>query len=442
MDIALSAKLEINRLGKVEHASIEMAPLLILVGKNNTGKSYVATLIWALSNLGSLLSTEKAVETRPQWFNDFAKKAISDKHEVSIEVSPLMAQEAIAHLNQMIKSDGQDFLSKTFSFSSFEESTIRLLPNDEREPISVTSGPDESQPGRYVRYLIKQGSDTFTRRYLSLARFNREGRINRLYGDLLGAALFGGDWNKFRLPIYIPAARTGLMLAYRALVSQSLDPENDQAAPLLPRPLTSFLQELTAPKRRSSANQDILRWIYDEVIDGSIEATDESEVPEFVYKPAGSSLVLPLHAASSMITELAPFVLALQNSGTRHLIFEEPEAHLHLSAQRAMARVIARLLTKGVAITLTTHSDTFIQQINNLMLLHSSPKQQQLMAEFGYEAEELVDPLNVRAYEFCEAHGRTVVKELPNGLNGFVVESLNETLASLADQTLELNEDI
>lgn len=436
----MSARLEIENLGKVRRASIEMAPLLILVGKNNTGKSYVATLIWALSNLGTLLSTEDAIATRPTWFNDFAKKASNGKQEETIHVSPSMAQEALDHLNQLIANHGREFLSEVFAFDAFEGSNVKLTSGERFHPIVITSGADESQPTRYLRYSLSQGGETFTRRYLNLARFNRDNRINRLYGDLLGAALFGREWSKFRLPIYIPAARTGLMLAFRALVSQSLDPENEQVAQVLPRPLAFFIQELTATRRRPSAHQDIINWIYEEVTDGAIEAVDESEVPEFVYKPSGSTLALPLHAASSMITELAPFVIALQSSGTRHLIFEEPEAHLHLSAQRAMARIIARLLSKGVAVTLTTHSDTFIQQVNNLIQLHTHPAKSELMREFGYQDADLIDPKNVRAYEFQQAEGGTHVRELVLGHDGFVVESLNETLAELAEQTVEIYE--
>ncbi len=41
-----------------------------------------------------------------------------------------------------------------------------------------------------------------------------------------------------------------------------------------------------------------------------------------------------------MITELAPYLIELKaNVVGKHFILEEPEAHLHLEAQREMARV-------------------------------------------------------------------------------------------------------
>ncbi len=36
---------EVEDFGPIQEASITMAPLVILVGKNNTGKSYMATLL-------------------------------------------------------------------------------------------------------------------------------------------------------------------------------------------------------------------------------------------------------------------------------------------------------------------------------------------------------------------------------------------------------------
>jgi hypothetical protein len=172
---------------------------------------------------------------------------------------------------------------------------------------------------------------------------------------------------------------------------------------------------------------------------GKIEAS-EDEVPSFAYVPENTNMSVPLHAASSMITELAPFLILLKQGSSRQIIFEEPEAHLHLSAQRSMARALARLVNSGVNVLVTSHSDTFVQQINNLMHLYSHPQRSELMKALGYEDDDLINPQDAKAYEFSESGDKTHVAEVKREVEGFVVPTLNDTLAKLANETIALQE--
>lgn len=45
-------KLCIEDYGKIKSAEIEMAPLTLFVGDNNSGKSYLMSLLWGIENLG------------------------------------------------------------------------------------------------------------------------------------------------------------------------------------------------------------------------------------------------------------------------------------------------------------------------------------------------------------------------------------------------------
>jgi hypothetical protein len=174
---------------------------------------------------------------------------------------------------------------------------------------------------------------------------------------------------------------------------------------------------------------------------GTIEMRQD-EVASFTYTPDNSGTPLPLHAASSMITELAPFVILIKNNrGVGQIIFEEPEAHLHLSAQRSMARALARLVNSGTHVLVTSHSDTFVQQINNLIILYNHRNKDRLMTDLGYEKEDLINPQSARAYEFVEQGTITTVCDLPITPDGFIVPSLNETLLHLARETIKLQED-
>ena len=41
-------KLIVEKFGKIERAEIELAPMTLLVGDNNSGKSYLLSLLWAI----------------------------------------------------------------------------------------------------------------------------------------------------------------------------------------------------------------------------------------------------------------------------------------------------------------------------------------------------------------------------------------------------------
>ena len=107
-----------------------------------------------------------------------------------------------------------------------------------------------------------------------------------------------------------------------------------------------------------------------------------------------------------------------------------------------MARALARLVNSGVNVLVTTHSDTFVQQINNLMHLYSHPRKSELMQELGYEEADLINPEHAKAYEFSDDGEKTKVSEVKKEPGGFMVPSLNDTLVKLARETIALHEDV
>jgi predicted ATPase len=186
---------------------------------------------------------------------------------------------------------------------------------------------------------------------------------------------------------------------------------------------------------------EIAKEIEQKIMGGQISA-EAAPNQRFMYSNKMCGFTLPLHLSSSMITELAPFILLLKaGKGKGGIVFEEPEAHLHLSAQRILARGIVRLVNVGVPVVITTHSDTFLQQINNMIHLHSHSNREQEMKRLGYNENEILDPDSVRGYEFIDDGGGTIVTELEKRREGLVVQSLNDPLFSLAQETLELQKD-
>jgi len=444
------ARIEFRNLGRIKSGSIEPAALTLFVGKNNTGKSYAATLLWTLTQLSPRWMSDHAEAYRPDWWNDFVKLA-EQKQAADIEVTHDMRQQLVAAVNLMLRERIGAQLKRAFAFDGFPKTEVTIVPSDDFVPFIVLmnstevseGGQDKSSSSITTTGAIfdneKNGILSVRLRTVSRAQDGIRRLGDRLFAQVAFRAAFGPAWDELRRSMYIPAARTGLILAFRSLLAQSLDDENATPVPL-PEPIRDFLRRLTfvgyVPPRSKMKN--LASWIGANLIDGDVIASDD-EVPQFSFRSKRMDAPLPLHATSSMITEVAPFLLAVkQGLANGLLIFEEPEAHLHLSAQREMARAIARLLNTGSRIVVTTHSDTFFQQLNNLMIAHAMPVRSTLVKSLGYSKGDLIDPKMVAVYEFIDHEDETTIRKLDIRDGAFAVSSLNETLVDLAKETIAL----
>ena len=176
-----------------------------------------------------------------------------------------------------------------------------------------------------------------------------------------------------------------------------------------------------------------ISFIENQVLQGRIDL-DEAEglpYPEIVYEQTSiepSLGTFTLDHTSSMVSELAPLILFLKYlvAGDDLLILEEPESHLHAGAQRQMARGIARLVNAGIRVIITTHSDMFVAQINNLLRLSHASR----IKEHNFQPQDCLRQEQIGAFLFRydQTQGGNVVKPVEivpeTGLDegGFVQE--------------------
>ena len=141
--------------------------------------------------------------------------------------------------------------------------------------------------------------------------------------------------------------------------------------------------------------------------------------------------------SASLIAELAPLALLLRSDlDFPGLVLDEPEANLHLDAQRQLARVLVRLVNARRPVWCTTHGDTFVQQLNIHMRLASSPVADSIRAEFGYLPDESLTKDMISAYQFdTDNEGWTSVRLLKHGDAGIPAETLGRAIRA---QTREL----
>ena len=80
-------------------------------------------------------------------------------------------------------------------------------------------------------------------------------------------------------------------------------------------------------------------------------------------------------------------------------MIDEPELNLHPKNQRAFARLVARMVSAGIKVFITTHSDYLVKELNTLIMLHQrTAHTRAVQQQHGYDDAELLDPKKVRLY--------------------------------------------
>ncbi len=416
-------RVRVAGLGPIGEAEVEIAPLTVLIGRNGAGKSYLASVIWAIL-AGAPLFDAGGASPSPGWIRETAYEEGAAEKTVTVSL-----EQAQAWLDGLLASDGQSILRSIFASDDVRAGEFSvILPRTFNRLSSLIKKGD--RPGSATwGWHTRDGQPFMDATISSDENFSADWGPARdiLFHFMNPVPQIFGD-----VP-YIPAARTGLVLAYPLLVERLFEGLRGGSRPpvdLFTTPVLRFLQSLATPYRGGKAGRDgpaaeVADFVETQILQGSLRR-EEGASAGLTFKPAHSDVELPMHLTSSLVTEVAPIVEVLRSpNAPRAIVLEEPEAHLHLSAQRCMARAIARLVNAGVRVVVTTHSDTFLQQLN--LLLSSS-----IHGNDRYPGEERLSPRQVRAYEMTPGPRGAKAEPLTIGEFGLVVPSLNEIIADLS----------
>ena len=488
--------ISVKNFGPIVEGSVDLKPLTIFVGPSNTGKSYMATAVYtllkaferipvntygfynrrlsdvpwfqprdlremrfdrdnALLVLESLREWTADIDLRETTPTDFLIRKMPDKAQhLAQNAADATVFDFLQALTEGIQSNFG--VVKEIVRIPSESNSLSLTVRRRTPALAMTY---EVQPGTSELKLhgsnvdvsnayIERSDDIFAHHFASLKQVEDGRRLRQLenYYNLVAAISEAGTAEFFRnLPIathYFPAARSGLMEGYKTVSSSILR----RAAPSanLRGVTANFLGDLLLFDWRTTNRQyeelnRATKFIEEQVVRGSIDLDESAGLPypDIVYLT--SSGKFSLLRSSSMVSELAPVILFLKYLVGRGdlLILEEPESHLHPAAQRQLARGIVRLVNVGVKVLITTHSDFFVNQVNNL--LRASYASKRWLRERGFAPEDTLKHDDVSAYLFRmdKDAGGSRIEELEIQRDiGIENPEFTEAINELYDETL------
>ncbi|MXZ49357.1 MAG: AAA family ATPase [Rhodobacteraceae bacterium] len=415
-------ELEVKDFGPVSEAKISLKPMTVFIGSSNTGKSYLAVLIYALHKVFNLthpyrfFSLSKRIHNDENLLLSFQKLASraqvkeSSLPEMGIEIPSAILDE-IKNLislqgynlrQEIVRSFGIKDIKELIRFGTSRCSMVKFGIANEPDAIihKFKIGTKESNfesriPETFKLLFSKEGYqfyDNCNSILTELNKFKEEER--KKYTVLTAPSIDDMLWrlHLYHYPItlgplsspayYLPTDRAGVLHTYRLVLSSLIkgaslaNQRPEWHSPMVSGVLADFLDNLVGidgtsngGKKSNLINQ--AKQIERNLIQGEIKVTrsELANYPHFKYHPEGWKSGLSLLNASSMVSELAPLVLYLRHvvEPGNVLIVEEPESHLHPAKQVEFTRQLAELVNKGLKVIITTHSEWILEELGNIV---------------------------------------------------------------------------
>ncbi|MBK9258527.1 MAG: ATP-binding protein [Polyangiaceae bacterium] len=413
-------KLHVRNLGRINEAELDIRPLTVFVGKNNTNKTWVAyslygllrNLTWRQAGIGSVRAAGPTMmKLRP----DATRSKLQAAAEREVARLPMpQASDADTVELEVSRRALLGFIDEPVRFALNEKYLGKLLRLGEELSIDARVTLELTPEELRAREALAMLQLSYSQRSLQLTWQDPDPNVRvaqRRSGDANALREQAAVWLRafaqrflsLGLLLLLPAERETVVAVYK-----NMRPSEEVALTEPPEAYAHFLfsAELKWRKREKPMMPEPLELINKRILGGTVDFVEVGAGQRMVFIPEKGP-ALPIHAASALVRSLAGLALYIQHGARAGdvLIIDEPEMNAHPEAQLATVELLALLVNRGVRVIMTTHSSFILDHLNNLILAgRLSPKdQEEVMPEFRLGTKEsFLKPNDVAAYQFDE----------------------------------------
>ena len=439
--------IEVEDFAKIRHAKVCMNQYTLLVGQNNSGKTFLMQLVQGIGQHLKRLYVPGMIDM--SWSNE------KEKAEGRMLIDNAWVRDILVQVNQRLDEEKQSIIREIYNKNipiktlridvdledtCFEIRAYRSIPQ-QRESIQAFMQDSgfhprahdwlkmmlENEAGIFSAGMSKN-TKTLEKKGFFMSWSMDESSLEKKFYDHACNMIFDLSDS-----LFLPASRTGMMMLYRNFFAQKVDdtmqyvqdgavvPYQDDVIGMT-KPMYEFmrfLQTYVENENELEKHKKELDFFENHLIEGHISWNRQGS---FTYDATQGAKGIPMYLASSMINEVAPMILAItgqKNYG--RLIIDEVDASLHPEKQQELVRFLTRLNNTGMQLMISTHSDTFVSKLNNLYKLSGKSDAEDLLASLNLEKEDIPRPSQLNVYEFVnQPDGTSEVYEIEGDVqNGF-----------------------
>lgn len=434
----LNMTMNIHDFGPVSNASISLKPLTMFVGPNNSGKSYVASLVHSIvssyaphvrrprfppsryriglrtilenmtdtsDTIRGLLKSGKDTNVPSEILDAIAQKYMAEQADNVLK--PEIERNFGSSINDLVRIGKRSF-SVEFAINGGLGVCIYNKKDTLAERPELGLNIDiKFSSARNRGILYKPNSALIYE--VDSTRPTKVQELELMYDvvdaveDRIGSELPPNSY-------YLPAARSGILQGHRALTAGLIRNSayaglNEMRIPAMSGVASDFISTIITMSHAEGPFAKIARSLEETILNGEIDLATDSRTgsPEMRYNYKNSAI--PLHRTSSTVSELAPIILYLRHVAEMGdlVILEEPEAHLHPAMQIILARHIVKMVRQGLNVLITTHS-VFVQNLLSQFLM-SGKENKAIRDKLGFDKDDYLLEDEVSPYTFAATRG-------------------------------------
>ena len=476
--VKIDLKIDIKNFGPISKGSVNLAPLTIFIGPNNSGKSYMAMLIH------SILSSENKTFRVNRFFNfsrfDYNDSYVNfyiklekiieqNKNKESFDIPISLTKNFFRLIQNQFTKDLESEITRNFGASMCDlvKTKQKLanihISNSTNHDISINKKLTiNTNVNNNIKYRIKISSEIQDDKIESNLKNNiciiniHKQFTNRFHKlDLVDHILsFMVKQIKHNtIPAnsyYFPAARSGILQGHKALSASIIKSAQfggiqSFEIPKLTGVVLDFISNIILMSNKPEKFFQLAQQLENDLLHGHIKlpARAQDSFSEITYNAA--HIEMPLHRTSSTISEIAPLSLYLKHivSPSSLLIIEEPEAHLHPENQLIFAKYIVKMIRAGLNVLVTTHSVFLLEQLGKLMLA-SKIKPEIRKKELKLNDDEFLNAEEVSSYVFVKKNDDNhIIKPIEtNNQDGISQEEFVKVTNLLYSDSIKLQKNL